>query len=538
MQPRSSVSNFRPVHWFSKDEWKKAYLSMFGPQSNEESKKIALQILFVWKARNPYLPSAIESTLGLFEVDLQSPKDDSLSDVPDRLLRLMYSSVLMRFINHTLDDAQSKKLTLLQAAAQMNIPDWIISLRHEAAHGHELPSLDILKNATHFALNWLHDRYWFPEFQNISNYVTKSPINSFKDDFSNLLNLHNSFVVFQYPVHNKFRISDIQDNEIKIGIQEDMKKILKRPIKYKTRLSFAQNMVIDIMNKFLDRSGSVADRDLKVCQLLIDNDSLFVAGDAVVKSGENMFKELSFGCIKLWEPILTLFHRKNIIATLFNMLIEIVNNNEDPPKLKRAAAQWLKEISFALNKCRLIKKFNITSGVKENTDDTNQNLLRQLVNRDPKQKLGLTLDLLHGVPSELTNANFIHMVVVNVNPYLETYVKEFIELTDPKLNGAKHKLLHLVDIISMKNLQSSSRDRIYTLEDVTGVQTNGHSNMDVSPETNDIEMVIDNKLHGGTTHPNKPSIWQKSTGKHNWSSCPIGLLPWQNAETFSLFNAR
>lgn len=355
MQHKSSASNFRPVQWFSKDEWKKLYLSMFGPQSNEESKKQALQILFIWKARNPYLPSAIESTLGLIEVDLQSPKDDSLSDVPDRLLRLMYSSVLMRFINHTLDDAQSKKLTLLQAAAQMNIPDWIINLRHEAAHGHELPSLDILKNATHFALNWLHDRYWFPEFQKISNYVTKLPVNSFKEDFSNLLNLHSSFVVFQYPVHNKLRISDIKDNEIKIGIQEVMHKILKRPIKYKTHLSSAQNMVIDIMTKFLDRNRGVADRDLKVCQLLIDNDSLFMAGDAV-KSRECIFKELSFGCIKLWEPILTLFHRKNIMATLFNMLIEIVNDNEEATKSRRAAAQWLKEISFGLNKCRLIKK--------------------------------------------------------------------------------------------------------------------------------------------------------------------------------------
>lgn len=45
--------------------------------------------------------------------------------------------------------------TLYMKAAKLNIPEWIINLRHDAAHGISLPDLNLLRTATMFISKWL-----------------------------------------------------------------------------------------------------------------------------------------------------------------------------------------------------------------------------------------------------------------------------------------------------------------------------------------------------------------------------------------------
>lgn len=73
-------------------------------------------------------------------------------------LCLMYSTTIMRFLNHITNVGQTKLTSLFQIAKQLKIPLWIVNIRHDAAHGHELPSVSVLRIATNILLEWLHVR--------------------------------------------------------------------------------------------------------------------------------------------------------------------------------------------------------------------------------------------------------------------------------------------------------------------------------------------------------------------------------------------
>lgn len=350
---KSNSSDFVTVHWFTKEEWKKVYLLIFGPESDEESKKEALQHLFVWKMRNPYIPSGIESTLGLLEVDLQNSIHPSDNAVPERLLRLMYSSVIMRFINHSLDNAQLKKSTLIKAAEQYDIPQWIVNLRHETAHGHELPSLDVLQKAAHFSLNWLHEAYWKPKYDQISDFYNNKG-NVYKEKIFDLLHVHNSLVTLQYPAFNISQFCDITDKEVKTNLLTNLKSILKDNVNDRSIFSEIHSRLMTIIEKYLEENGSI-DNSRVLCEILVDSESLFMTG-SISSYENNSFEELDEKCLKLWEPFLTLLHSQNIIAALFSKLVDVTNDSSCYMKQKKAAAHWIKEIAFGLNKSTLIKK--------------------------------------------------------------------------------------------------------------------------------------------------------------------------------------
>lgn len=81
-------------------------------------------------------------------------------------LCLMYSTTIMRFLNHISNIGHTKQTSLFQIAKQLNIPEWIVNLRHDTAHGYELPSIDVLRIAMNILLTWLHVSLFLQKFNN------------------------------------------------------------------------------------------------------------------------------------------------------------------------------------------------------------------------------------------------------------------------------------------------------------------------------------------------------------------------------------
>ena len=108
------------------------------------------------------MPVGVECTLDLIQVCLRdrewTPKvirgEMSMSCEND--LRMMYSTVIMKFLNHISNIAHNKQISLFIIAKQLNIPDWIVDLRHDIAHGQELPSIDVMRIVVNILLTWLH----------------------------------------------------------------------------------------------------------------------------------------------------------------------------------------------------------------------------------------------------------------------------------------------------------------------------------------------------------------------------------------------
>lgn len=73
----------------------------------------------------------------------------------ERDLQFMYSVAVLRFLNHLSTLAKNKAQSLYDMAAKLCIPDWVVNIRHDTSHSHNLPSLSILRVAAHFCLDWI-----------------------------------------------------------------------------------------------------------------------------------------------------------------------------------------------------------------------------------------------------------------------------------------------------------------------------------------------------------------------------------------------
>lgn len=110
----------------------------------------------------PKLPVGVDCTLSILQVCLRDREWTSKIDngeLPmycENDLSLMYSTTIMRFLNHFCNIGHTKQTSLFQIAKHLRIPEWIVSLRHQAAHGCELPSIGVLRIAINILLHWLH----------------------------------------------------------------------------------------------------------------------------------------------------------------------------------------------------------------------------------------------------------------------------------------------------------------------------------------------------------------------------------------------
>lgn len=63
-----------------------------------------------------------------------------------------------RFVNFVTDSSVGNKSanTLQQMASQLAIPDWIVDIRHKAAHSQTVTGLSRLREGLNFCLQWLY----------------------------------------------------------------------------------------------------------------------------------------------------------------------------------------------------------------------------------------------------------------------------------------------------------------------------------------------------------------------------------------------
>ncbi|VVC31397.1 Hypothetical protein CINCED_3A019295 [Cinara cedri] len=73
-------------------------------------------------------------------------------------------------------------------ASRLDIPPWLIDMRHKISHDQDLPTLESLRAATEFALKWLKTKYW----NNDDNFkvITTKLYTSVTDEFIDILELY------------------------------------------------------------------------------------------------------------------------------------------------------------------------------------------------------------------------------------------------------------------------------------------------------------------------------------------------------------
>lgn len=128
------------------------------------------------------------------------------------------------------------------------------------------------------------------------------------------------------------------------------------------------------------------------------------------------------------------------------------------------------------------------------------------------------------MPKELLDLNFIRPIISCYNLNSTYFVRDLLNLVEPHLPKATiDKICKLAKLISSTDTFSSVPTKIYTVDDLEKAQERSVDDNDSDCQIyDDIEMNEDNN-----TSQLRHGIWQLASKDFNWSSCPIGLLPWQ-----------
>ncbi|KAG9085713.1 rRNA-processing protein las1 [Ceratobasidium sp. UAMH 11750] len=145
------------VPWATLAELDELCSWIYDPQTDANSKLLAKNRLCAWQVNTP-LPHALESVLSFLNAMLLES-----SNVPSAALRQVYALALIRFVNGLVDPLQQGVFArpIYSLAAQIGLPAWIVELRHRSTH-EDLPSLEVLREATHESMTWLLNRYFLP----------------------------------------------------------------------------------------------------------------------------------------------------------------------------------------------------------------------------------------------------------------------------------------------------------------------------------------------------------------------------------------
>ncbi|EZA52287.1 Protein LAS1 [Ooceraea biroi] len=490
-------------------------------------------------------------------------------------LSLMYSTTIMRLLNHISNLGHTRETSLFKIADQLRIPAWIVNLRHEAAHGHELPSISVLRIAINILLKWLHDEYWVAEARAMEEYYTKEniaeevPVEEEEgleevQAFADLIEIWSAVSLYINAGHEL--VSNLPDEQLQ-GILQDLRTYMLSQYNNKTldgneneyivtsrktikllekeyNLKAAQALILSEISVCLtgNESTNTHRKGDMICDALCRNTAflsnkdilkIFQQGGQKTKSNSLKGKILPSRILQCWKDIIVLLHRNGILETLVFKLLDIVNQEQESKERRTSAALWISSIVYSFIQLDIAQ--NISHVVehtlrKLDTKTVSQHIRKQLRCNYPYLQNVLWLDISSTMPHFLTDINFLSKLLLHANEFSKRLIEPILKFAMPKIDAQmKEHLLCLLKTytslhVPKHNDKDTSNgdicDKIYTVENFKTVSTateqiHARKNTSRRKTTYVADQVIRN-LH-----------WKSALDTHQWIESPIGLLPWQ-----------
>ncbi|XP_034937133.1 uncharacterized protein [Chelonus insularis] len=562
----SRNEGFKRVPWLSFPEWYQVYKQIY---SNDNSKQLkAYDTLLVWKARMPKLPVGVDCTFSLIHVCLRdrewTPKIN-VGKLPlsyENDLCLLYSTTIMRFLNHISNIGHTKQTSLFQIAKQLNIPEWIVNLRHDAAHGHQLPSIDLFRIAANFLLTWLHNEYWVAEARALQKeFINDSqPVDAENESPNTLINLIELWIAVglyntaEYPSVSSLPDEQLQEtlNELRISSKKS-KRYLNANINENNdsgyRLATAKFYLLTEIYSILNKKKLSFDSTTTTLNVIMNSELFLPTGEFLqlflTKSNlKNNWEKthLPKAIIKFWQPFIAMLHERNMLDSLVFKLIEFINSDSvsnGTKQKKLIAALWIKSIAQGLIKLKFCQKE--MQVLEQSYNNSKKKLTPKILESKIKEKMkslypqlqyGLWLDIKSDIPTIFSDINFVKKVIINPNEFTLEYVEPLLDLVVPSIETeVRNKMLDLIGIYlgkkSFFNISCDKKDKVYTREDL--IEITGRKYLDLSDENepmNEEEIVKEFDL---ADNEKRNSSWKLSEESENinWATSDIGILPWQ-----------
>ncbi|XP_050926973.1 LOW QUALITY PROTEIN: ribosomal biogenesis protein LAS1L [Lates calcarifer] len=155
MKKRSSEKKRHVVAWVNKAEWDQVLEYLYSKDSALQ--RFALQRISAWKCRYANsCPVAVDCTADLVRCQVL----DRSGQLDGGDLVLLYGAALVRFVNLITERQQGRTARpLRRLAGNLNIPEWVVDLRHDFTH-RKLPTLKWCRKGCTVVLEWLQHEYW------------------------------------------------------------------------------------------------------------------------------------------------------------------------------------------------------------------------------------------------------------------------------------------------------------------------------------------------------------------------------------------
>lgn len=155
MKKKSSAKKRHVVAWVNKAEWDQVLEYLYSKDSALQ--RFALQRISAWKGRYANsTPVAVECTADLVRCQVL----DRSGQLDGEDLVLLYGAALVRFVNLITERQQGRTARpLRRLAGNLNIPEWVVDLRHDFTH-RKLPNLKWCRKGCKVVLEWLQHEYW------------------------------------------------------------------------------------------------------------------------------------------------------------------------------------------------------------------------------------------------------------------------------------------------------------------------------------------------------------------------------------------
>ncbi|XP_054465522.1 ribosomal biogenesis protein LAS1L [Anoplopoma fimbria] len=155
MKKKSSEKKRHVVAWANKAEWDQVLEYLYSKDSALQ--RFALQRVSAWRGRYANsTPVAVDCTADLVRCQVL----DRSGQLDGEDLVLLYGAGLVRFVNLITERQQGRTARpLRRLAGNLNIPEWVVDLRHDITH-RKLPTLKWCRKGCKVVLEWLQQEYW------------------------------------------------------------------------------------------------------------------------------------------------------------------------------------------------------------------------------------------------------------------------------------------------------------------------------------------------------------------------------------------
>ncbi|EFA00066.1 uncharacterized protein LOC100142009 [Tribolium castaneum] len=339
------------VPWFNTAEWKAVYNLIYSETGQDWPK--ALSILKIWKLRTPLLSSGVEGTLIVLEALLVNTNLLSSYETSH-----IFCTSLVRFLNLCAANS-AKQGTFYKTAIKNDLPKWLIGLRHDIAHSHNVPPLSMLELGLKFCLGWLKGKYWDVQCDNMADFVVeKATGNGIEDAFYILENLGEN------GVHENIKLMKKINNFVGEAQKQTSCKKMQEYVLNRLRKEITTN-----------KEASVG----ALCKLLIDDLTILSIQIEIDESG---VKRIPPDYLNKWNKLFGGMYEAQIMPDFIYKLFNFVCDDRNDLLHREVASLWIKEIFLALiNQQNNDKNIAVLSFSSHNNSLKDKHLVTEVLER-------------------------------------------------------------------------------------------------------------------------------------------------------------